>query len=154
MLRLSDMDSVGRAVRQDDAEELGIPTPALIAEAIDAGRLEDAKALTEYGIPEGKSLHDLFCDWIWNLLTFLAEKHGEEEVYRALRATQGWLDVTPDVEGFSWHDRRTARAAQCRNDARPPVRPRSGWHGRDRRRRREVFDLHGSVRQRRPHAAR
>ena len=33
MLRLSDMDSVGRAVRQDDSDDLGIPTSGLIGES-------------------------------------------------------------------------------------------------------------------------
>ncbi len=92
MLRLSDMDSVGRAVRQDDTDSLGIPTSGLIADAIDTGRLDEAKALNDYSVGEGKSLHDLFCDWIWNLLTYLADQHGEEEVYCALRATQdSWM---------------------------------------------------------------
>jgi hypothetical protein len=92
MLKLSDMARVGRPVRQDGPDELGIPTPNLIADAIDGERFDDAKALAEYGIAEGKSLHDLFCDWIWNLLTDLADRHGEEEVGRVLRATQGgWM---------------------------------------------------------------
>ena len=41
-----------------------------------------------YMIPEGKSLHDLFCDWIWDMLTKTAETQGEEGVYRLLRSTQ------------------------------------------------------------------
>ena len=75
MLRLSDMARLGRAVRQDDLEDLGRPTPHLIEDAIDDGRDADAKALAQYTVPEGKSLHDLFCDWLWDLFTRIADRH-------------------------------------------------------------------------------
>ncbi len=100
MLRLSDMDRVGRALRQDDAEDLGTPTQALLNDAIDGGRLDEAKALAQYTIAEGKSLHDLFCDWIWNLLDFIGEEHGEEAVYLALRKTQGGWMLRRTWKGF------------------------------------------------------
>lgn len=77
-----------RAIRQDDWPELGLPTQELIAKAIDDGRYEEAKALARYMIPEGKALHDLFCDWIWDLLTKTAATEGEDAVYRICRATQ------------------------------------------------------------------
>lgn len=92
MLRLVDLAMLGRPVRQDDWETLGRPTPALIREAIDEGRLEDAKRLADYVVPEGKSLHDLMCDWVWDMLTAIAEAHGEEEMYRILRRSQStWM---------------------------------------------------------------
>ena len=124
MLKLSDMERVGRTVRRDDPAELGIPTPNLIAGAIDDGRLAEAKVLAHYGIAEGKSLHDLFCDWIWNLLTDLAAQHGEQEVYRALRATQGgWMlqrtwkaFVTMDVEARVQLSAEMMRAHLCGPD--------------------------------------
>jgi hypothetical protein len=81
MLRLSDMDRLGRAVRQDDWDDLGRATPELIDEAIEAGRDDEAKALAHYTVPEGKALHDLFCDWLWDLFTRIAERHGEDELY-------------------------------------------------------------------------
>ena len=76
MLRLSDMAKVGRKVRQDDWDELGQASQEAAGDAIDDGRVEDAKALSEYTIPEGKALHDLFCDWLWDLFTQIAERHG------------------------------------------------------------------------------
>ncbi len=100
MLRLTDMARVGRKVRQDDAADLGTPTTKLIAETIDDEKLDDAKKLAAYSLAEGKSLHDLFCDWIWSLLTYLAEEHGEEEVYRALRASQGGWMLRRTWQGF------------------------------------------------------
>jgi hypothetical protein len=100
MLRLSDLAVVGRPVRQDEAEDLGRPTQELVAEAVDAGEPEAAKALARYMIPEGKGLHDLFCDWIWNLLSFIAERHGEEEMHQALRASQGGWMLRRTWRGF------------------------------------------------------
>lgn len=88
MPRLVTSEKLHRPIREDAWEELGIGTPALIVRAIEEGRLEEAKALASYTIPEGKALHDLFCDWIWDLLTKAALQHGEEEVYRLCRATQ------------------------------------------------------------------
>jgi hypothetical protein len=88
MLKLTDLARLGRAVRQDDWAGLGVPTPERICEAIDQGRYEEAKRLARYTIDEGKGLHDLMCDWIWDLLTRIAERHGEEEMYRSLRASQ------------------------------------------------------------------
>ncbi len=92
MLRLTDLARFGRPVRQDDWPELGVPTHEQICEAIDQGRHEDAKSLARYTIDEGKALHDLMCDWVWDLLTRIADRHGEEEMYRVLRGSQeGWM---------------------------------------------------------------
>jgi hypothetical protein len=100
MIRLSDLAKLGRPVRQDDAADLGRPTQALVDEAVEAGRADEAKALARYMIPEGKPLHDLFCDWVWNLLTYIADRHGEEEVYQALRASQGGWMMRRTWRGF------------------------------------------------------
>ncbi len=92
MVLLKPTEKIKRPVRCDDWTDLGAPTPTLIERAIDEGRLEEAKQMASYIVPEGKSLHDLFCDWIWNLYTHVAESYGEEAVYKASRATQGsWM---------------------------------------------------------------
>ena len=88
MLRLVASDKIRRLIREDDWEDLGTPTQELIGTAIDAGRYDEAKALAGYFIPEGKALHDLFCDWIWDLFTKISERDGEEAVYGLCRATQ------------------------------------------------------------------
>ncbi|MBT3536321.1 MAG: hypothetical protein HN478_20745, partial [Rhodospirillaceae bacterium] len=94
------MIKVGRKVRQDDWPDLGRATPALAAEAVDDGRGDDAKALADYTIPEGKALHDLFCDWLWDLFTQIAERHGEEELHQMLRKTQGGWMMKRTWRGF------------------------------------------------------
>lgn len=92
MLKLSEMAQLGREVRQDDWAELGSATPAAIVLALEEGRLDDAKRMAEYLTAEGKGLHDLMCDWVWDLLTKIAERHGEEEMHQTLRASQNtWM---------------------------------------------------------------
>ena len=86
MLKLSDF--AGRLLRTDDAKTLGKPSHVLAEEAIDAGRYDEAKDLTRTAHDEFKSLHDLYCDWMWDMLSKIAERFGEAEVYSMLRATQ------------------------------------------------------------------
>lgn len=88
MLKLVNSEKLKRFIRQDDWKDLGRSTMELLVSAIDEGRYEEAKALAQYFIPEGKSLHDLYCDWIWDLLTKTAKHHGEEAVYHLCRSTQ------------------------------------------------------------------
>ena len=90
MLKLSDFS--GRLLRTDTPGTLGKPSHLLAKEAIDAGRLEEAKQLTRTAHDEFKSLHDLYCDWIWDMLSNIAKRFGEAEVYTMLRATQDkWM---------------------------------------------------------------
>lgn len=86
MLKLSDF--AGRLLRRDEPETLGRATSTLAIEAIDQNRLEDAKRLVRYGVDETKSLHDLMCDWVWDMLTKVANRFGEAEMFHLLRATQ------------------------------------------------------------------
>ncbi len=89
MLKLTDLANAGgRAVRQDDPEELGLPTATLICRAIDEGRYDDAKALANYTLDEGRALHALFCDWVWDLLTRIAEEAGERAMIDVLKGSQ------------------------------------------------------------------
>ncbi len=100
MLRLNEIVAMGRPVRQDDVDDLGKPTQELICDAIDAGRYEEAKALARYFLPEGKALHDLYCDWLWDLLTKISEREGEAAVYDYLHATQSSWMLKRTWKGF------------------------------------------------------
>ena len=92
MLKFSDFAKFGRRLRQDDVDELGMPTQARLHDALDAGRTEEAKELIDYTIAETKSLHDLMCDWVWDLLSRVATRHGEDEMYQILRGSQStWM---------------------------------------------------------------
>ena len=91
MMRFSELAKLGRALRQDDLEQLGEATTDQLGRAIDTGDLATAKSLAAYVVPEGKSLHDLFCDWLCVLFTQIADAHGEEEMHRIMRASQATL---------------------------------------------------------------
>ncbi|MBU1274584.1 MAG: hypothetical protein KJ720_04350 [Proteobacteria bacterium] len=81
-----------RPLRAGGPRELGEPTQELVVRAIEEGRLDEAKELARYMIPEGKSLHDLFCDWIWDIYSKVGAQQGDEAVYRLSRATQeNWM---------------------------------------------------------------
>lgn len=88
-MTLSYIQSLKRKVRTDgwDWQELGRSTWTKINERIRTGALEEAIELVDYLLPEGKRVHDLYCDWTYGMLTYVAEKYGEEEVYRIQRAT-------------------------------------------------------------------
>ena len=86
MLKLSDFH--GRLLRTDDVETLGKPTHNLLIDAIDKGEKELAKDLAHAGHNEDKSLHDLFCDWVWDLLTKISSHCGESLMYKILRESQ------------------------------------------------------------------
>ena len=83
MLKLSDF--AGRLLRTDAADTLGKPSHLLAEEAIDAGRYEEAKQLTRTAHDEFKSLHDLYCDWMWNMLSKIAERFGERLLHQFFR---------------------------------------------------------------------
>ncbi len=100
MLRLVDMAKLGRPVRQEDWEDLGIATQRKLDEAIDEGRLDDAKNLNQYTIDETKGLHDLFCDWIWDLLTQVANRSGEDAMFDVLKSSQQTWMMKRTWKGF------------------------------------------------------
>ena len=70
------------------------------AEIIEAARAADeAGRLARYLAVEGKALHDLFCDWLWDVFTRIAVRDGEEAMHAIMRDSQA-----------TWMMRRTWRA--------------------------------------------
>lgn len=100
MLRLVDMAKLGRPVRQEDWDDLGIATQRKLDDAIEDGRTEDAKELSQYTITESKPLHDLFCDWIWDLLTQVAKRSGENAMFDVLKSSQQTWMLKRTWKGF------------------------------------------------------
>ena len=88
MLRLEDHEFLKRKMRQEEPENLGKSTVKALKEAVDEGRLEDVKKLADYSITESKGLHDLMCDWIYDLLDRVARKFGENSMYEILKGAQ------------------------------------------------------------------
>jgi len=85
MVKLVYSDILGRKIRSDPWEELGVSTWTKIKEAIQAGRTQEALDLVDYLKPESKLIHDSYCDWTYADLTFVAQNFSEEQVYHALR---------------------------------------------------------------------
>ena len=118
MLKLVDLARLGRPVRQEDVDDLGVPTQTMLRHAIDQGRLEEAKLLADYTIAESKGLHDLFCDWLWELLTQIADRFGEDALGEILRASQGSWMLRRSWKGFlglSVHERLSVTAEIMRS---------------------------------------
>jgi len=105
MLKLSDF--AGRLLRTDSPDTLGIPTQNLIEEAIDKGDYEEAKNLNRTSLNEFKALHDLYCDWVWDMLSKISDRFGENEVYTILRATQEKWMLKRTWKAFSKMDVKT-----------------------------------------------
>ncbi|PVX62709.1 hypothetical protein [Paraburkholderia unamae] len=85
-------DKIGRPLRRDDWRTLGESTERLLCEAIDAGDAERAKALVRYALNERKPVHDLSADWVWDSLTRIAQRWGEDAVGEMLRDVQStWM---------------------------------------------------------------
>jgi hypothetical protein len=102
MVRLEESRALGRIIRQDDIEELGLSTWALIREAILAGKIDESLKLLDYCYFETKTLHDNLCSFVDSLLTGIGSS-DEEEVYRLLRRRwepiiRRWLAETPGVK--------------------------------------------------------
>lgn len=99
-------EKLGRRIRRDGFDSIGEHTLTLLEKAIDEGRAADAKELLDFWKWEYAFVNDIFVDWTWAIFTFIAQRHGEEEVEQALRETMGtwfstrygevWEKLTPE----------------------------------------------------------
>lgn len=89
MIKLQKSESLGRVIRQDDLDSLGISTWTAIKDAIKAGNNQLAVDLVDYLKIEGKRGHNIICDFVWVMLTYIADNLGEEAVYQAWRNMAG-----------------------------------------------------------------
>jgi hypothetical protein len=102
MAKLEKSEALGRIIRQDNKEDLTIPTWALVREAIRAGRIEEGLTLFDYGCGEAKRSHDSMCAFADDLITHLAS-FGEEEIYKVVvkryePMIRHWLSHTPGLK--------------------------------------------------------
>lgn len=70
---------------EDDLKELGENTIGKLKKAMEQGNQELALALADYSFEEWKFLHDVYCDWAFADLAWVAKSYGEEEVPKILR---------------------------------------------------------------------
>ncbi|MBM3789216.1 MAG: hypothetical protein FJW35_02575 [Acidobacteria bacterium] len=74
-----------KIIRAEKLSGHGVNTYSKLKTLIREGRSEEALAMVDYLHIEGKGLHDLYCDWTYADLDYVAGKYGEEEVYHILR---------------------------------------------------------------------
>ncbi|MBV9940020.1 MAG: hypothetical protein JO150_16060 [Acidobacteriaceae bacterium] len=89
MANLQFSNILGRMIRKEGIEELGVGTVHVIDDLIDKGRSEEAKAMVEYFRTEMQVVHDIYVHYVQDLLAYIAKTYGEEQVEYAFRAALG-----------------------------------------------------------------
>ena len=95
MLKIEKVEKLGgRILRCDEpSEELGISSYTLLRDLITKGDKEGALKLLDYVQHEFKWLHDLYSDWAYIDLDYVAKNYGEEEIPKFLRHVKSKLDL-------------------------------------------------------------
>ncbi|MBU2548711.1 MAG: hypothetical protein KKB20_09895 [Proteobacteria bacterium] len=78
-----------RIFSQSELEDLGKRTLDLLDAAIDNGDTDQAKFLAQRMYAEFSAMHDLYINWVSDLLTHIGERHGDEDLYQALEKSVG-----------------------------------------------------------------
>ncbi len=76
MIKLEYNAVLGRMLRVDDLETLGISTQTLAEEAIAAGRTEEARALVDYLHQEMRIMHDILVTWLRDIVRYILAHKG------------------------------------------------------------------------------
>lgn len=102
MIRLQKSETLQRMIRQDDPEDLAIPTWTLIRDSFEAGRAGEAVELMDYELSVCRNQINSLTFFRNILFTRLAE-FDEEEVGKLERQryspwVKDWLQNTPGVE--------------------------------------------------------
>jgi hypothetical protein len=93
--KVEKVEAFGRNLRTDDTlEELGKSSYDVLRDLIREGKTDEALKFVDYVQHEFKWLHDLYCDWTWADLDYVAKTHGEEEVEKMLRYARELLMKT------------------------------------------------------------
>ena len=96
MLKIEKIDALGGKVVRGDVpiEELGISSYEILRKMISEGKVEESLKLLDYVQHEFKSLHDLYTDWTYIDLKYIAEHYGEEEIEKYFRYVKKHLDMS------------------------------------------------------------
>lgn len=120
MARLEKSEILGRMIRKEGIEELCVGTPRKIDELIDSGNTDQAKAMVDYFRTEMLVVHDIYVQYVQDLLAFIAKNFGEEQVEAAFRAALGtWFAERYEVYNKMTVEERvqlTAEGMRCHLD--------------------------------------
>ena len=89
MAKLEFSDVLGRMIRKEGIEELGVGTVRVINNLIDQGKADEAKAMVDYFRTEMLVVHDIYVQYVQDILAFIARAFGEEQVEAAFRVALG-----------------------------------------------------------------
>lgn len=89
MSKLEFSEVLSRMIRQDAVDELGTGTVRVINDLIDQGKAEEAKAMVDYFRTEMLVVHDIYVQYVQDILAFIARTYGENMVEAAFRAALG-----------------------------------------------------------------
>jgi hypothetical protein len=89
MAKLEYSNVLGRMIRKEGIEELGVGTVRVINDLIDQGKAEEAKAMVDYFRTEMLVVHDIYAQYVQDILAFIAGTFGEDQVEAAFRAALG-----------------------------------------------------------------
>lgn len=116
-MKLEYVERLGRLLRKDGLDQLGVGTPRHIEQLIGAGRAEEAKQATEYLRLGFQTMQDVLVQYIQDLLAFIAGTFGEEHVEAALRSAlaEDLKAHNQSYSGLSWEEKLqvTAEGMRC-----------------------------------------
>jgi hypothetical protein len=79
VIKLEHNPKLGRMLRVDDLETLGVSTQTLAEQAIQAGRLDEALALVDYFHQEMRTMHDILITWLTDIVRYIVARNGGVE---------------------------------------------------------------------------
>ena len=79
MLKLEHSEAIGRVLRLDDLDTLGVSTQTLAEEAMNQGDWERARALVDYFFEEMRIMHGILATWIKDILRYIVEHAGADD---------------------------------------------------------------------------
>ncbi len=88
-LDIKPSEIIGRLLRQETPEALGVSTLDHVETAMDAGNLPLAKDRLEYARLEWQVVHDMYVNWSWSFFSYIQQKHGDAALEQAYRDILG-----------------------------------------------------------------
>jgi len=121
MTRLVYSEKVGRLLRMDPPEELGVPTQNLIELSVEARRWGEAIELLDYMRQESDVLNEtVLRGWLTSLITYAKTRFGQGELELLLRVPSG--DLLHAFEGLARQHHTDARLHLIAEEAEPALR--------------------------------
>src|SRR3990172_2082403 len=71
MLKLMHNDNVGRVMRMDDIDTIGVSTFTMLENAFQSGHTAETLALADYYLKELRIMHDILMTWAQDIIRFM-----------------------------------------------------------------------------------